>query len=152
MTKGFTFLDADNLNDKEICLTVGSLNPEDREKGLVPSYAFNIVSVKTGETLGYISLRIGNSEKLYYGGNIGYRVIPEHQGHRYAAKACALVFNQARRHGMKELIITCNPDNIASRRTCELAGGKLLEIAELPETNDMFQDGERYKCIYRFEL
>lgn len=54
---------------------------------------------------------------------------------------------------MEELVITCNPDNRASRRTCEWLGGELVEIAELPEDNDMrLEDGETHKCIYRFDL
>ncbi len=43
---------------------------------------------------------------------------------------------------MEYLYITCNPDNYASKKTCEYAGGKLLEIAELPEGNDMRDNGE----------
>jgi tagatose 1,6-diphosphate aldolase len=36
------------------------------------------------------------------------------------------------RHGLSELWITCNPDNIASRRTCEAAGAELVEVVDLP--------------------
>ena len=53
---------------------------------------------------------------------------------------------------MTELWVTCNPDNIASRRTCELAGGVLVEIVDLPEDIDMYQEGERRKCRYRFGM
>ena len=54
---------------------------------------------------------------------------------------------------MPYLIITCNPDNLPSRRTCERLGGELLEIAELPEDNDMrVEDGETHKCIFKFIL
>ena len=53
---------------------------------------------------------------------------------------------------MEYLYITCNPDNYASRKTCEYAGGTLLEIAELPEENDMRDKGEFEKCIYKFTL
>ena len=38
------------------------------------------------------------------------------------------------------------------RKTCEYAGGELLEIAQLPENNDMRKNGETEKCIYRFVL
>lgn len=58
----------------------------------------------------------------------------------------------ARHHEMTELWVTCNPDNIASRRTCELAGGVLVEIVDLPEDIDMYQEGERRKCRYRFGM
>ncbi|GGB47210.1 hypothetical protein GCM10007199_10880 [Fictibacillus barbaricus] len=51
---------------------------------------------------------------------------------------------------MEKLIFTCNPDNIASRRTCEYVGGNLLEIIDVPENNDMYQQGEKKKCIYEW--
>jgi len=44
----------------------------------------------------------------------------------------------ARSHDLNPLWITCNPDNIASRRTCELAGATLVEIVDLPENTDMY--------------
>lgn len=48
--------------------------------------------------------------------------------------------------------ITCNPDNYASRKTCEYARGKLIETVELPEGNDMRDSGKSEKCIYKFIL
>jgi predicted acetyltransferase len=62
------------------------------------------------------------------------------------------LFELAKKHEMGYLIITCNPDNDPSRKTCEYAGGELLEIVELPTDNDMRKRGETEKCIYRFEL
>ena len=68
-------------------------------------------------------------------------------------KACLLLFELARKHKLGYVIITCDPDNYASRKTCEYAGGRLLEIAELPEDNDMrIENGKTKACIYRFEL
>ena len=90
---------------------------------------------------------------MYYGGNIGYAVDEPHRGHHYAAKACRLLFKLARRHELGYLIITTQPSNLPSRRTCELLGGELLEIAELPADNDLrVNDGHTHECIYRFEL
>ena len=54
---------------------------------------------------------------------------------------------------MDYLIISCQPTNLPSRRTCERLGGKLLEIAELPPDNDMrINDGHTHECIFRFDL
>ena len=53
---------------------------------------------------------------------------------------------------MDYLYITCNPENTASRKTCEYAGGVLEGVVDVPEDNDMYQRGERKKCIYRFVL
>ena len=57
-----------------------------------------------------------------------------------------------REHELGYLIITCEPNNIASLRTCERLGGTLLEIADIPETSDMYQVGKRKVNIYRFVL
>lgn len=95
---------------------------------------------------------IGHNDKLYYGGNIGYSVDAEYRGHHYAGKACLLLFELAKKHNLKYVIITCNPNNYASRKTCQYAGGKLIEVVELPKNNDMRDKGETEKCIFRFEL
>jgi len=89
---------------------------------------------------------------IMYGGHLAYQVAPEYRGHRYATRGCKLLLPLARQHGFKTLWITCNPDNIASRRTCELVGAKLVEMVDLPEDIDMYQEGERQKCCYRLDL
>ena len=56
-------------------------------------------------------------------------------------------------HNMSYLYITCNPDNIPSRKTLEYLKGELLEIAELPEDSDMRVNyGDTEKCIFKFDL
>ena len=79
-------------------------------------------------------------------------MFPGYRGHHYAEKACRLLFTLAKKHGLGYVIITCRPDNIPSRRTCERLGGELLEIAELPEDNEMRLKGLTDVCIFRFEL
>lgn len=76
----------------------------------------------------------------------------EHRGHHYAGKACLLLFELARKHNLEYVVITCNPGNYASRKTCEYAGGEFLWITELPENNDMRDKGETEKCIFKFKL
>lgn len=53
---------------------------------------------------------------------------------------------------MKELWMTCSPDNLASRCTCELLGAVFVETVDLPEDIDMYREGERQKCRYRLQL
>ena len=146
------FLNTDFLKSDEIALILEKTAPADPAKDWVPAYHFAICDL-AGVKMGVCDLRIGHNEKLYYGGNIGYRVEPPYRGHHYAAKACRLLFELARRHDLGYVIISCNPDNLPSRRTCELLGGQLLEIAALPEDNDMrIESGETEKCIFRFEV
>ena len=103
--------------------------------------------------VGSISLRIGNSNDLQmYLGNIGYNVYPAARGNHYAERACRLLMGLARRHGMRELWITCNPENMASRKTCERLGAEYLETVYLPSDHILYERGERTKCRYRITL
>lgn len=146
------FFDTSDLKTEELSLRLDHTFPGDPVRGWVPAYYFDILD-RAGRPVGSCDLRIGHTEGLYYGGNIGYAVDEPHRGHRYAVKACRLLFELARRHGLGWLIITCQPSNLPSRRTCELLGGELLEIAELPEDNDMrVHDGHTHECVYRFTL
>ena len=53
---------------------------------------------------------------------------------------------------MDHLIISCQPSNVASARTCELADGTYVETADIPEDNEMYAEGKRQVMIYRFNL
>ena len=53
---------------------------------------------------------------------------------------------------MRRLWITCNPDNFASRCTCERLGCKLVEIVRVPPGHTLYQRGEFEKCRYRLDL
>ena len=147
-----TFLDTSDLKTEEITLRLDHTFPGDPVRNWVPAYYFDILD-HIGKKVGICDLRIGHNEGLYYGGNIGYAVDEPYRGRHYAAKACKLLFGLARRHKLGYVIITTQSTNLPSRRTCELLGGRLLEIAELPADNDMrVNDGHTHECIYRFEL
>ena len=62
------------------------------------------------------------------------------------------MFRQAKKHRMAYVIITCEPANRASARTCELAGGKYLETAPIPQDNEMYAEGKRQVMIWRFDF
>jgi predicted acetyltransferase len=65
---------------------------------------------------------------LREGGHIGYNVVPEYRrrGHATAmlASACAI----CRERGMRGLLLTCEDDNIGSRRVIEANGGTLGKV------------------------
>lgn len=145
------FYDVSDLKDSEIFLKLTRTCDAQPEKRWLPAYYFEICLLD-GTPIGFCHLRIGHNDKTYIGGNIGYGVDEAYRGHRYAAKACCLAFKQARKHGMSHLFITCVAENAASARTCELAGGKLLEIADIPEDNEMYAEGKRQVKVYRFEI
>ncbi|MBQ3242123.1 MAG: GNAT family N-acetyltransferase [Oscillospiraceae bacterium] len=145
------FFDTSFLKSEEIRLVLERVSDGDPVRKWVPAYYFAICDLN-GNKMGSCDLRIGHNEMLYYGGNIGYRVEEPFRGNRYAAKACRLLFELARKHQLEYLIITCNPDNLPSRKTIEAVGGKLLEIVPLPADSDMRTAGDREKCIFRIDL
>jgi predicted acetyltransferase len=102
---------------------------------------------------GAIGLRVGNNEDTnrHYG-HIGYNVFPVARGHHYAERATRLLLPLARRHGMHTLWITCNPDNVASRRTCERLGATFVDTIQVPTNHPLYARGEREKCRYRIDL
>ncbi len=149
----FEFYDPGWLDDGDLALVLCEVYPGDERRGYVPAYRFKMTLNGQKQEVGRIELRVGNSEHIVlYAGHIGYRVLPMYRGHHYAARSCTLLLPLARHHGLNPLWITCNPDNYASRRTCELAGATFVEIVDLPEDNDMYQIGERQKCRYRLDL
>ncbi|MCL2647841.1 MAG: GNAT family N-acetyltransferase [Phycisphaerales bacterium] len=102
---------------------------------------------------GSISLRLGHSVNLdYYLGHIGYHVLPPARGHHYAQRACQLLLSLARAHGQKVLWLTCNPENLPSRRTIERIGATLVNIVTVPSDNSLYSQGDRHKCRYRLVL
>jgi len=130
----------------------------DASTGRVPAYHFwMLADPEIGDPpiqiAGAIGLRIGMTPEIeLYSGNIGYHVYPAARRRRFAERSCRLLFPLARRHGLSRIWITCNPDNAASRRTCERLGGKLIDVVVIPREHPFRSRGETEKCRYLIEL
>jgi predicted acetyltransferase len=119
----------------------------------VPTYFFRMVHAVSKKPIGQINLRVGCSAHIrLYAGHIGYSVDVLHRGNRYASRALRSLAPLARDLGLGTLCITCDPENIASRRTCELAGATLVEIVDVPETCIIRRTGHPRKCRYLLTL
>src|SRR5882672_8862226 len=120
----FTFFEFGPLRDGDLTLESIKTTPAHSTRGWVPAYHFRMLSAY-GEEIGSIRLRVADSEYITkYAGNVGYNVHSQHRGRRFAARAVRLLLPLARRHGLPEIWITCNPDNMPSRRTCEVLGAE----------------------------
>ena len=140
-----------HFRDGDLTLCLTSLEPH-RTHG-VPTCHFAMVHAGSGELLGHINLRTTSTFDCFvYSGHIGYEVNEKHRGQRYAARSVRLLFPLAARLGLDPLWITCDPDNTASRRSCEIAGGELVEIVDIPEGHTLYEMGIRRKCRYRFAV
>jgi len=141
------FVDLPELSDGVITLVCSAKKPADPAKNWVPAYSFDIC--KAGEKIGEINLRVGYSERLYYGGNIGYMIHEAQRGNGYAVRACKLLTAVAKAHGMTTLLIT---NDAASMRVCEKLGARLLRTAPTPEWHDLYQKGDRFLNIYDWSI
>ena len=139
------------LKDDELVLELADFAPHPVHK--VPTYYFRMVHAGSGEELGAINLRVGTTPHVeLYAGHVGYTVHPAHRGHRYAARSLRLLIPVASKLGLNPLWITCDPDNIGSRRSCELAGAQFVQIVDVPEGCVIHRSGHKQKCRYRLDI
>ena len=144
--------DTTHLTDGEIRLLLRQFEWGSDYVGGLPCYFFKIVAAdEMRKELGHCDLRVGTHAEIAYSGNIGYRVYRQHRGNHYALKASKLLLHFACELGMREAIITCNPDNEASRRTLEALGGRLLATVDVPPSSACYKAGDRRKCQFYFE-
>jgi RimJ/RimL family protein N-acetyltransferase len=140
------FIDLSELSDGVIYLVCLEKKPGDPEKKLVPAYDFAVC--RGGEKIGNINLRIGYTDGLYYGGQIGYGIDEKYRGNGYAVRACRLLAPVAKAHGMGTLLITNDHGNAASKRVCEKLGARLVRVARLPDWHDLYKEGQRFSNIF----
>ena len=145
----FQFFDTGDLKNDEIALRLAETKPAQPEKGYVPAYLFDIC-LPDGTAVGRCDLRIGYSDKLYIGGHIGHTIDPLTAGGTMRPGLPAAV--PAKKSTAWIICLSPAPDNIASARTCELAGGQFVEVADIPEGNEMYAEGKRQVRVYRFDL
>lgn len=75
------------------------------------------------EFVGYVALRHSLTPWLLEeGGHIGYSVRPSRRREGHASRALEMAVRRAARLGLDRVLVTCEEDNVGSRRTIERAG------------------------------
>lgn len=119
----------------------------------IPTVYYDIYLHDTDYKVGKCDIRLKLDERMYYYGHVGYSIYPQYQGHHYAYYACLILFKIAKEEfNMDELIITCNPDNVASYKTLKKLNGELIEVAQIPEEHELYRQGEKYKCVFKYRI
>ena len=96
---------------------------ENLPEGWVPAIQFISVD-EENRPLGFLALRLLLNEKLFIeGGHIGYSIRPSQRRKGLAKLQLELGLAEARKQGLERVLITCDEDNEASRRTILSAGG-----------------------------
>ena len=138
-----------NLAEHDFYLVLEKTHAADERRGWPPAFKCAIHKAGTGVKVGEIGLRIG--EPPPHLGHIWYRVFPKHRGQHLAAQACRMLIPVARRHKLDVLRITCREENLASRRTAELAGAEFVGMVETPPGYEDWLGPVWYKCVYHLQ-
>ena len=113
-------------------------------EGLVPSTLFLAFHEDDDRLVGMIDIRHSlNDYLLKFGGHIGYSVRISERRKGYATEMLQLALDQSKGLGIKEILLTCDKDNLASARTI-LANGGILE--------NEIQNGEKITQRYWIQL
>lgn len=122
------FLDIDRLRDPDAFAAYVANQIADaeasspRRHGWVP--ATHLWYVDGPVFLGRLSIRHRLTPWLHdYGGHIGYDVRPSARGNGHATAMLREALPWCRAIGIDPVLVTCDTDNVASRRVIENAGG-----------------------------
>ncbi len=105
--------------------------------GFVPDSSWLCIRQSDNRLVGMINIRHRlNDWLLDYGGHIGYSVRPDERGKGYAKAQLRLALDKCRALQLPRVLLTCDEDNEASRRTILSCGGVYEDTRTKP-------DGER---------
>ncbi len=98
-----------------------------REPDRVPSFTFLAGDGK--QLVGIIDIRLQLTQAHYYSGHIGYSVRPDCRGRGIGTELLRLGLEKARKLGLGRVMLSCQENNLASRKIIEANGGRLSERA-----------------------
>lgn len=83
-----------------------------------------------GKPVGYGKFRYYLTDKLReLGGHIGYCIRPSERKKGYGTILLGEILKKARKKGLEEVLLTCDEDNIGSRKVIENNGGTLEKMS-----------------------
>ena len=89
--------------------------------------------IDNDEVVGVVRIR---HQEVECAGHIGYDISPAYRNKGYGTNILKLALEKASKIGIKEAIVNCNIDNIASKRVIEKNNGELLGTIFDEEENE----------------
>ena len=121
----------------------------------VPAETYFLVRESDNRIVGMVNIRLVlNSILKHSGGHIGYSIRPTERRKGYNKMNLYLALERCKEHGIKEVMLSCDKDNLGSKRTMLALGGVLQKEYEdlgLIEQNyiiNVKESLEKYKDLY----
>lgn len=146
------FKDKDVYKGDKVSLKERFYIPNEKAYDGVGTVFFDIYNLE-GYRVGTIDLRFKMDDFMLYYGHVGYDIYKAYRGNHYALEACKVLFKIAKdKYKMTRIIITCNPDNIASYKTLIKLGGVCEGIKDVPVIHPLYKHGDKQKYIFRYNI
>jgi len=102
--------------------------------------------IDADEYIGQASIRpeLGTRHLITYGGHIGYSIRSSRRKQGYGREILALSLEVSRGMGLKKVLVTCDSDNLGSRKIIEYNGGKFESTMKM--TDRAFRVEGRSSC------
>ena len=139
------------LESGPVRLTFDEIVRPDWHAELVPFYHFDIL-LENSVVVGHINLRIGDTRHISESaGHIGFAVDAAHRGHGYSYHAC-MALSPFAIEFYDHVIVTANPENIASNRIIERLGAIFMEEIDVSSSDPSYRGGARRRRRYEWRL
>ncbi len=139
----------ESLSFGEVVVRFARIVPGEPSRGFVPYFHFRILAAD-GADVGHINLRVGDTEHVRVcAGHVGFEIAEGFRGHGYALQACRAIAPFVR-SVCKTVTITCDPDNLPSKRIIERLGAQFVDEVAVPPHDPHYQRGSRTKRRYRW--
>jgi predicted acetyltransferase len=89
--------------------------------------------IAKNDVVGVVRIR---RQEIESAGHIGYDISPEYRNRGYGYQILKLALEEAAKIGIEEVILTCNIENIASKKIIEKHNGQLLGTILDEEENE----------------
>jgi tagatose 1,6-diphosphate aldolase len=145
-----------NLIDEELRLVFVEKHMASEPDTNVPVYRFRMTNELSTVEKGEINLRAGYTANIeLYRGNIGFTVFENFRGHYLSGRSCLVLKPFIRSLGFETIWLTCNSDNLASKRNFEYIGALYVDTRSVPDDSPyaaFYPKHAREKLRYRWEI